>query len=144
MQKGLAPAARNCTLRVSNPTHPRSCCLPLQSANTSPPEFAPRRAGPSGHTWAGRHGFGVLTRSVAPVQEDRTASAIQNQNTGSGISTRLGAIARVCPNLRFRCYSVGAPSARASVSVIVFSHGSHLIGCDWLTVSASCKTAGVA
>ena len=78
-------------------------CIILSSPMAaSPPDTAPRRAGPSGLTSDRRLGIGVQTRSMAPVQEDQTVSAIQNQNSGSGTSTRLRAIARVCSNVRFR------------------------------------------
>ena len=50
---------------------------------------------------------------MAPVQEVWTVSATQNQNTGSGTSTRPGAIARVCSNLRFR-FSLLYRSSRSS------------------------------
>ena len=69
-------------------------------ASTSAPKTAPRRAGPSGLTSASRHG--ISAKVDGPGTDVRTASALQNQNTGSGTSTRP-ATAGVCSDLRFRC-----------------------------------------
>ena len=85
-----------------------------QGANTSAPETAPWRAGPSGLTSAGRHGTGAQTRLVALVQDVRTASATRNQNNESGTSARLGAIAGVWSNLHFR-YIPSYRSSRGSL-----------------------------
>ena len=66
VQKGLAPASKGRALRMGNPTHPRSCRLPLvQCASISAWESAPRRSGPRRHARAGCLGVVVQTKSAA-------------------------------------------------------------------------------
>ena len=59
---------------------------------------------------------------MAPVLDTRTVSAIQNRNSGSGASTWLEAVVRVCSDLHFRfsprgsfCKSSFEPNVRFSL-----------------------------
>ena len=118
---------------------------PRCSVCISAQDTAPRRAGSCWHTPDGRHGIGVQARSMVPVQENRRVSEVENQNTVSGTSTRLGPVARVCSNFRFRfgplyCSCRGSFCKCSFVLIVRFSldvplHGSHLTECDWLSLS---------
>ena len=111
VQEGLDPVTKNCALGMGYSYLCRKL-LPTRGANTSVPEPAPRSAGPSGLTSAGRRGTGAQTRSMVLVRDVRIAPATQNPNGGT--STRLGVISRVCSNHRFRC----SPPCRSSLGSV--------------------------
>ena len=68
----VSTGSESSALRDGNPTHPRSCRLPLvHRVRASPLRRPPRGAGPCRYTLAGCHGTVVQTRS--------TVSAIQNR-----------------------------------------------------------------
>ena len=91
-----------------------------QSANTSALDLAQRSVGPSGTVSAGRHRIGAQARSMALVQDVRTAPATQKLQERAGTSAFA----------QHRTVPAWAPSAWASVSVIVVLQGCHLTGCD--------------
>ena len=119
---------------VIPPVQEVAACPGARSANTSAPEPASRRAGPSGLTLAGRRGTGAQARSMAFVQDVQTASAIQNQNMGVGPRQGWGLLpecARTCAfATAHRAIPARAPFPSAPVSAMAVLPGCHLTRCD--------------